>query len=229
VLTERQIDPAQNPGARYFVDAWYLVRDEGNIYNNMGSREVFPQFGGIIWNFNNGLGPFVRGPTLDRWRPADSTNFANRTMSEARGRVQLVSSVRALAGGEYRYRYALLNQDFTTGVLGGVPNYPSVTNNVGISGFNIPLPSQAALLSSRVQDGDTNSANDWPSQRLSASLRFAQTQGNYLDWGTMMSFELLTDLAPIAGNLQVLTFNGENLQIVGLVPDASAIFSNDFE
>ncbi|MCG8455589.1 MAG: hypothetical protein MI919_04855, partial [Holophagales bacterium] len=50
----------ETPGASYYTGAWYLVRDDIDIFNNMGYRLVNPQLVGATWDFGN-AGPYTQG------------------------------------------------------------------------------------------------------------------------------------------------------------------------
>ena len=44
----------QEPGATYFVEAWYLVAGDVDIFNSMGRRTVVPVLSGSTWSFGFG-------------------------------------------------------------------------------------------------------------------------------------------------------------------------------
>ena len=55
------------PGARYFMESWYVVRDDINIFNSMGHKEVTPTFASV-WTFPLADGAaFQQGSVLTQW------------------------------------------------------------------------------------------------------------------------------------------------------------------
>src|SRR5690606_25353529 len=65
---ETDIDPDLHPEARWFMDAWYVVRDDENIENSMGFREITlgwqPSFS--RWTVT-ATGAYEQGTVIDRW------------------------------------------------------------------------------------------------------------------------------------------------------------------
>jgi hypothetical protein len=119
VLRESTIDPATNPGATYYVDAWYVVRDDVDIFNTMGHRTLQPQHNGSNW-IPGPLGPFRTGAVVDRWIEAASLaelpSVSNLATPE--GHVRVSARVRQLPDGRYRYDYAIMNFDFSRAISG---------------------------------------------------------------------------------------------------------------
>lgn len=105
------------PGATYLYEAYYIVRDDEDKPDNVGSRFCNMSWSGASWNFNTsgGSNPLVEGPTILRWAeiagidPADvKTTWAQ--VAPGDGQVILACTVTDL-GGSYRYEYALYNFD----------------------------------------------------------------------------------------------------------------------
>ena len=55
----------QVPGATYYVEAFYIVRGDSNIFNSMGYRQVAPAKPSL-WTFTN-AGPYIQGPAINAW------------------------------------------------------------------------------------------------------------------------------------------------------------------
>ncbi|MBL0028907.1 MAG: hypothetical protein IPO95_07525 [Rhodanobacteraceae bacterium] len=121
VVVESELVPALHPGAQWFIEAWYVVRDDVNVDNSFGHRRIFPRWvaptGKWMLDFFDSPGgswlPFVPGPVIDAW-VAPGTTTATRMSREAvaaDGRVRLAVRVADLGGGRWRYDYALMNID----------------------------------------------------------------------------------------------------------------------
>lgn len=135
-------------GAAYFVEAFYIVRDDSNIFNSMGYRQVTPSKPSL-WTFAN-AGPYTQGPAINAWvNPvAPGANADNRVLDTGEGRVQLAVRVTDVPGspGRRRFAYALQNHDFDR----------------RIRSFHVPFNTSAAVIENvRYADGDGFAANDW--------------------------------------------------------------------
>ena len=112
---ETDIDPDLHPGARWYMDAWYVIRDDENIENSMGFRELTlawqPSFS--RWNVAS-TGAYQQGMLIDQWLAdagvGESTYREQLDTSE--GEVGIGVRIRQLVGGDYQYDYAIMNFDF---------------------------------------------------------------------------------------------------------------------
>lgn len=201
-------------GARYFLEAFYVVRDDVNIFNSMGFREVAPAFASI-WTFPV-AGPYTFGPTLDAWvDPASpAAGEANRVLDTGEGHLQLAVKVTAAGGGRRRYVYALANHDFDR----------------RISSFRVPFDAAVGTTDLAFADGDGVAANDWDATVDSSGVTWTAPADNALDWGTLFSFVLETDQKPFAGAVPLAVVepgDPTSLTIATLVPHG--LFTDGFE
>lgn len=135
-------------GAAYFVEAFYIVRDDSNIFNSMGYRQVTPAKLSM-WTFPN-AGPYTQGPAINAWvNPvAPGPNADNRVLDTGEGRVQLAVRVTDVPGnpGRRRFAYALQNHDFDR----------------RLRSFHVPFNTSVGVIENVVySDGDGFAANDW--------------------------------------------------------------------
>ncbi|WP_133816758.1 hypothetical protein [Tahibacter aquaticus] len=236
-VRESQLDPAQHVGSRYLFEAWYLVRDDVNIYNSMGFIEVAPHWEGT-WQLPPAPATaFRRGSALDAWAPPQAADPLQLVSShrDARGQLRLATRVRDLGQGRWRYDYALVNFDYAqVQTAGSEPNL-RVLGNAGLAAVSLPLPASTRVLASVFVDGDLLAGNDWNSHRLAQELRWQAVPGTSLDWGSLFRYSLIADAAPVSGTLQ--TWLDADAQQAGpalaaLVPGAPGtgwIFSDAFE
>jgi hypothetical protein len=175
----------ETPGARYFIESWYVVRDDINIFNSMGFREIAPSFS-TIWTFGF-VGPFVNGPVIDAIFPegSDAERVSSR-VDTGEGRLQTVVEVTPV-GNLYRYEIFLMNFDFDR----------------KIRRIEMPLPVGAMVTDLYFHDGDADAGNDWQQQvdSVGSVLAWTVQSGNPLDWGSAFSFSFTSNLPPVAGDL----------------------------
>lgn len=135
-------------GFAYFIEAFYIVRDDSNIFNSMGHRQVTPAKSSL-WTFAN-AGPYTQGPALNAWvNPgAPGANADNRILDTGEGRVQLAVRVTNVPEnpGRRRFAYALQNHDFDR----------------RIKRFHVPFNTGVGVIENvHYSDGDGFAANDW--------------------------------------------------------------------
>lgn len=235
LVRETQLDPALHPGSRFLFEAWYLVRDDVDIYNSMGYIEVQPQWNGF-WELPRLAGSsFQRGPALTAWSDAPGTvQQAVDTAHDTRGQLRLATRVVALPNGRWRYDYALMNFDFAESVLQGAEPNPRLVANDAVSAAGLAIPSDARVFAHEADDGDTDAANDWTFAQNGQSLRWQAVSGD-LGWGRLLRFAVVADASPVSGTLR--TWLGEGAARAGpalatLVPgtrDADGLFADGFE
>jgi hypothetical protein len=177
----------EQPGAEYRVEAWYLVKDDVDIFNSMGHRVVTPTFDGT-WAFPFADLGLTRGSVLDTWidplaLPPHSANVTITTLPDE-GQLQLVAKASVLPSGIYHYEYALMNFDFDR----------------QIARFTVPLPPGAPeppfVQNAWFGDGDSLTANDWTVSVSAAEISWEAPAGEGLDWGTLFSFSFEVNAEP---------------------------------
>ena len=180
----------QTPGAQYYFDGWYVVRDDTNIFNTMAYRTVTPTLGGTTWSFSP-LGVHTLGPVIDAWvNPANpGPNADTRRILTADGKVSLAVRATSVGLGRWRYDYALMNHDLDD----------------MIGSLSVPLPAGAVVTNVTFHDVDRDPTTDWtakiapgaqiiwnaPSSPLTP-VRFGMT------WGLLFSFSFEVNAAPTA-------------------------------
>lgn len=199
-LNRLLVDPAEfeQPDAQFFVDAWYVVQYDVDIWNTMGYRPIDPTTSGSGWLMNEG--PFSEGPAISEWVPANETDpMADHSVivipSETptapypdnmpQGHLRLLVRVRETTPGRYRYSYALQNYDFDR----------------GLEAFHIGLTPGATIHDSFFGDIDSDAANDWSFSVDGSSARFDAPADNPLTWFTLFNFEIETDALPVASTV----------------------------
>ncbi|MEM9531709.1 MAG: hypothetical protein AAGA23_12380 [Pseudomonadota bacterium] len=212
-------------GARYFLDAWYLTRDDINIFNSMGYQEVAPTFNASsgttgLWQFPCVGGAcrstFANGPVLNTFvdDATPGVDEASETVEAQGGEARLAVRVTELPGGQYRYQYTLMNFDFDR----------------GINAIAIPV-GEAAVTAEYVVDGDATVTNNWQSDQAAATLNFSAPTSGVLSWGRMISFGFETSAPAQAGSVTMTV--AESGLPAFLIPDSlvpvPVLFADGFE
>ncbi len=223
-------------GARYFIDAWYVVQYDINIWNTMGFRSITPtQQSGGGYTFAP-LGPFTQGPPLKEWVPegvaAEDRGHVVVTVPSLtpdnpypynmpQGHLRVLVKVDDLGNGQWRYRYAVMNYDFDR----------------GLDAFAIPLPANAALEETWMGGPPDVLEAAWPATRLADRVVFEAPEGEVLPWFTLYNFELVTDQAPTrSGEVRLVPVDGPEaawmqpaLPAPGRFSPAGLLFQDRFE
>lgn len=222
------VDPAefQKPGASYFLDAWYVVQHDNNIWNTMGYRQINPAPLSGGWTFNPG--PFRQGPVISEWVGENNsdpradhrlivipsaTPAAPYPSNLPQGHLRLLVRVSQTAPGRYRYNYALHNFDFER----------------GIDRFHIPLAAGAQVFATHFGGGAA--APDWTVAVESDGVSFTPPSGQIQPWFTLYNFEIETDVPPGPGQLR-LGLAGDAVAAdwdVQILAPTMGIFSDRFE
>jgi len=175
----------QSPGATYYVDSWYLVRDDVDIFNTMGWRRLTPN-PGSTWTFT--LGPaLATGPVIDQWvNPADpGPNAQSVLLDTLFGKLKVAVRATDIGGGRWRYEYALMNFDF----------------DPRVKSFSVPLPAGATPTDIGFHDFDGNAATDWPATVAGGSITWQAPPSQpsaAQDYGTLSNFRFTANAAPSA-------------------------------
>ena len=219
------VDPGQlqTPGADYFLDAWYVIQYDIDIWNSMAYRRLNPAPSGGGWSFGP-LGPFTQGRVLDQWVDPDNpgpnadhvaivvpsaTPEAPYPYNMPQGHITVAVKVSETEDG-YRYNYAVQNFDFDR----------------GIEAFRVPFPEGAQLFDTWFGGVDGEPGAAWSITVEGGYLNFMAPADNALDWFKLFNFEFETDLPPTDSEF-TLDLGGDAVAPVWteaiLGPDARAL------
>lgn len=202
-VREAELLPARHPGARWFLEYWYVVRDDADPWNTIGLMEIVPQKvrgqgadpNAYVWRFD--VADFRRGSMLDRWLDGPPAGGWQRRslVSTPQGRALLATRVKPLADGRYAYDYALFNLDLTVArVSGETPNL-RVEQNLGIERFSV-FADPGARVETVSFDAVAGSGAIWPGVRGEDRVAWTRGASAALDWGLTFRFGFVSDLAP---------------------------------
>jgi hypothetical protein len=211
--------------ATYYIDSWYLVRGDVDVFNSMGWRQVLPSFSSPSWSFAfPGGTSLATGSVLDAWVPrsAPPAGASHQRVDTGVGELSLAARTTSLGGGDYRYEYALANHDFDRKV----------------QSVRIPFPPGTAISNAVFRGLGNDGGSDWTISIGADAITFqapANEDSNSLDYGTLFSFGFEADVAPAAGSVDLgaleetpsLRFASPATTPGGA--KGSAIFFDDFE
>ena len=173
----------QTPGASYFFDAWYIARDDTNIYNTIAWRPVTPSCSGSNCTFP--AGAMSLGPVVDQWvNPGNpGPNAQSVAVDTVLGRLKVVAKAFDLGGGMWRYEYAVQNFDFD----------PRVRS------FTVPLPPGVVPSNPGFHDPDQDATNNWPATIAAGAISWTAPSDNAAqDFGTLYNFRFTANAIPSA-------------------------------
>ena len=195
VVPESELSVA---GTRYFVEAWYVAAGDVDLANSMGRREVDASLEGSVWDFEF-LGDLEPGSMLDELDGAES--YVSEALG-SNGRVGWASEATDLGDGRYRYRYTLMNFDYTPGFTAARVDLPD-----GATGEAFDF----AGLGDRPETEWSVSVESDPVQ-----VEWVAPPGLELDWGELVSFGFESDAPPGSGALLVTAVEAQVVTDVAL-------------
>lgn len=201
-VRESELLPSRHPGARWFVEYWYVVRDDADPWNNIGLLEVTPQKvrgqgadpNAYVWRFD--VVDFRRGSMVDRWlEMAPAGSWQRRGLvSTPQGRAVLATRVTPRDDGRFVYDYALFNLDLTLARTSGREPDLRVEQNLGLERFSVfadPRARVEALDFAAVADTGVR----WTMMRGDDRVAWARDTVA-LDWGLTFRFGFVSETGP---------------------------------
>jgi hypothetical protein len=219
------VDPSQNAGARYFIEAQYVAQDDqqwGNGHNNASWREIgFNSISDPYVLDNDGATETHAGePAIRAWAQIDSSVRLTEAFVPDDGKIILGAKVTDNGDGTYTYEYAVhnLNSDRCIQSV-TIPTGDAILTNVGFKDIDY-------------NSGEIYDNTDWASNANTGSASwFGPTyeedpNGNALRWGTMYNFSFIASASPEFGDITLGLFKPgatPSLTVSTLIPAGAAI------
>ncbi len=203
---ESELLPAQHVGARWFMEAWYVVRDDIRRDNSAAFIEVAPQRSAGAWSFAS-VGEARNGFVHAGWRPAGPSRAldSTATLDTEAGSVLLSARVRRIDGGRYRYDYVMQNIDLAAVESEGTEPDIRLLDENGIA--FIRFDSVAGSDVADFKFSDANPAADalpWARSAPASSIEWrAPDAATTQRWGTTYTFGFTTSAAPLPGSAAI--------------------------
>lgn len=217
VVAKSDFADSTNP---YYISSWYVIRDDVNIFNNMGNHQYQITANGSGWLLNE-VSVFAEGPASDQYVLPNTFDLIAGTASQRilqanEGHLTVAVKVIDNNNGTYRYNYMVENHDYD----------PQVQT------IKVPLQDSATMSDFVFADTDEDAGNDWLVSHSNDMLIIQSPLGNEIDWGILYSFSFTTDATPQAGPITLAGLeNGDNQfnanSIIPFVDDL--IFVDGFE
>jgi len=224
------VDPAQNPGAVYWLEGQYIAPDDAgaeNGLNNASHRQVFVNAATFSLSFS-GAGPTVRQlPAIAAWPLMDPD--VDLVPVDVPGsvpveRFHVARKVTDLGGGDWHYEYAVHN----------------LNSDRSARSFKVDFPGAATITNAGFHDIDHHSGEpydtaDWavdlatPGEVTWSTGTFAtDPDANALRWATMFSFWFDATAGPGAVSHTLGLFKpGSPSEVV--FPILTTVFADGFE
>ena len=190
---DADLDPAQNPGATYYIEGFYLMFDDVSLMNNASWKPVTisgsPEG---LWTFSlsdSGTMP-ESSFAINAWEGTQQTILAQETpvieFQSPDGRCVLAAKATDLGSGWWHYEYALLNVDMDRKAGSfSIPKLPeTVVANVGFHAVEHHDEEEAGYYNTPWSVDVTAEAITW------------STLDNPVRWGTMYNFRFDADEPP---------------------------------
>ena len=232
-VLEADVNPDDNPNARFFMEAWYVVRDDINIFNSMGYREVQPLWNGSTWTFPV-QAAYIQGPVKDVWVDNSSPpeNARSEIIDTREGLIRLDMKAIEISPGQWKYNYLLTNYEFMRFETAGAEPNLELLSAIGFTEFVVPISASSSV--SNIEFARANRVNglDWTSNIEPDAVRWTDLGDTPLNWGSAFRFSFLATEEPAEGVVEIVPGAG-NVTPIGinsLIPGLpEEIFSDDFE
>jgi hypothetical protein len=228
-VAETDLDAANNPGARFFVEGHYIAPDDamaGNGLNNASYREVSVQAGTFNLSF---VGTTVRRKTaIEAWAGIDNTVqlVTVDTPSTPIERFNVARKVTEVTPGAlWHYEYAVHNM-----------NSQRAASRFAVQFFGNPTITNIGFKDVNSHSNEPYDTTDWTGGVVGNTVSweavpFVPAQNaNALRWATMYNFWFDSSVPPAEIEIHRLgLFNSGSPNELTFLPGTSNLFSNGFE
>ncbi len=198
------LDPNQNGGGEYFVEAQYIAADDaaaGNGVNNASYRPINVSGGGNSWSIALQGSTQQRSAGIYAWSEADPGVSTRVAPVPDEGIFIVGVKVTDNGNGTWNYEYAVQN----------------LNSDRGAGFFSVPVPNGANITNIGFHDVDYHSGEpfdgtDWSAQIVGGQLVWStesydtNPDANALRWGTLYNFRFDADAAPDTSNVTIGLF-----------------------
>ncbi len=202
IVPQDELDPAQNPGAVYFVEGHYIAQDDAqfgdlsNDNNNASYRKVNIN---PTSYFITGSGATIRERSaIHAWKAEDPNVEITEFDIPGEGHLLLACRVTDNGDGTWRYEYAMQN----------------LNSDRSARAFSIPISPASIITNQGFSDVDYHSGEpydltDWVGTEGGGSVTWetetfaANPNANALRWSTMYNFWFTANSAPVSGQAEI--------------------------
>ncbi len=204
LVADDAINPAINPGARYFAEVHYVAPSDaaaGNGNNNAAFRELSfaPSGDGFSALFADDSVPGL--PAIKAWPLADPSAVVLDLDIPDDGRFHVGYTVTDNGNGTWHYEYAIHNMN----------------SDRAAQAFSLPIPASVTITNAEFHDvtyhsGEPFDATDWTFSFTGglaswSTEAFSTNQNaNALRWGTLYNFAFDADAPPAGADASITLF-----------------------
>ncbi|MDC8012219.1 hypothetical protein [Tahibacter soli] len=216
VVREAQIAASQHPGARWFLEYGYVVRDDADPYNTTAVFEIVPRKepgqgadpNAWIWRFD--ATSFANGTLVEAWASGrgDDVGTALDRFETAHGRGALGTRVVDLGNGRWRYDYLLFNLDFTVAQTQGSGATLRMLASRGFGAVSLPVAANVPVDAIASSLYDPAGERGWTGARVAGRLDFTAGTAPTLDWGRSLRLSFESPRPPLRTRVVVYDATG---------------------
>jgi hypothetical protein len=171
----------------------------------MATITATPHYASNQWSLS-GQSNYKLGPAIDRWvsPTAPPANSLNSEIRSSEGHAKVAVKAVNLGNGSWRYDYAVENLDYARAVI-QAPEHgpdPRVISNKGFDSFSVPIPAGASVSATTFRNGSVDGSGAWQVAVGSNSVTWSAGATPTLDWGSMYTFSLTVNAAPVVSGPQ---------------------------
>jgi hypothetical protein len=205
VISERDLDIGTHPGSKFFLEAWYVVRDDKNPVDAIAWTEFKPAWTGKYWSVGSSV-RVSQGPFVTAWTEMLGTARGRKTslesLSTRTGHALVATRVETLGDMKFRYTYVVMNVSFSRYVTEGKEPNLRITSNRGFGGLTIPVRNgDVPIVDASMVDGDNDPLNDWSFDTTDRAVEWHSALSNDLSWGSTFTFSFVASTAPRYGRI----------------------------
>lgn len=208
LVSESTLDPQENAGAHFYMEAWYVVRDDINPYNSMATLPIkatwYPT--NHLWSVS-GDGPSTPGPMIDHWVDPSRAEAmaASREIVTKKGHIKVAVRISKGSTDRYRYDYVVMNVDYASVRTAGHEPNLRIRSTHGLTDFAVSVGSNASIDKRAFHGVVSESTPPWKSAIAPGTVAWHGGASAELTWGTLFHFSFESNSAPRRANVAIGT------------------------
>jgi len=218
------------PGALYFVEGQYIIKDENGHLNSEGEPTSFnnvsyKRLSGIGNSANTTGGTIREQSALMAWQahgngvnqPDPSITVVPIWVPGENGKIEVASRAIDQGDGTWRYEYAVHNQNSHKSVGSFSVPVSSTTTNHYFNDVDYHSSVDANLSGADWAPAEGSDAISWACEPA-----IVNSNANAIRWGTTYNFSFVTDAAPTTGDVSIGMWRDPNTTVTATLTVPSA-------
>lgn len=196
LVSESTLDPGEHPDDHFYVEAWYVVRNDIDPYNSMATVPIKARWYATnhLWTVTSD-GKSRVGPMIDRWvSPVHPGPMeANRQIVTEYGRIKIAVKAKKLATNRYRYDFVVMNVDFADARISGREPNIRIVSARGLNEFDVEIPRGVRIQSESFEGLQSEDTPAWTHKISRDRVLWRGSSKSQLTWGTLYRFSFESD------------------------------------